>query len=295
MHYVVGAIVLGLIVHYVGRTGLLAVIVVLVVTIFYFGYKRLDNQGREYVRTSVLQSEAIIKTTKQHIVTLSAKRNQGVSVDAYGNSIDKKWREEVVYFVNNVLKELPGDILCFDGDAIFHMIDKEVVAYQNKNPPKVDYDAAMSPYDYERFCAKTLVADGWAVEVTPGSGDQGVDVIARAQATTVALQCKQYSGPVGNKAVQEVYAGRGYIGAHHAAVVTNASYTNSAQELARKLKVHLLHHSELSRLKGMLGIAEEPDKANVTADANKPFSISDFDVEKEMALIREQVSQKEVY
>src|SRR5215210_5847486 len=66
---------------------------------------------------------------------------------------------------------------------------------------------AMSGGQFEVFVAQVLRAMGYRTTVLGGSGDQGVDVIATGQDGRVAIQCKNYSKPVGNKPVQEVYAG----------------------------------------------------------------------------------------
>jgi HJR/Mrr/RecB family endonuclease len=62
------------------------------------------------------------------------------------------------------------------------------------------------------------------------------------------LQCKLYSNPVGNKAVQEAHAARGFYEAKWAIVVSNRTYTPSARELAHSLGVVLVHHDELATL-----------------------------------------------
>jgi restriction system protein len=82
--------------------------------------------------------------------------------------------------------------------------------------------------------------------VTQATGDQGVDVIAMKNGMRVVLQCKKYSSPVGNKAVQEIVAGKIHEQAHHAAVVTNNTFTSSALQLASTNGVKLLHVTELS-------------------------------------------------
>ncbi len=69
----------------------------------------------------------------------------------------------------------------------------------------------MEGHDFEYFCADLLEQNGFIdVEVTKGSGDYGVDVLAEKDGVTYAVQCKRYDGPVGVKAVQEAYAGRDY-------------------------------------------------------------------------------------
>ena len=67
---------------------------------------------------------------------------------------------------------------------------------------------AMEGHDFEYFCADLLEDHGFkSVEVTRGSGDYGVDVLAEKEGVTYAVQCKRYDGPVGVKAVQECGAG----------------------------------------------------------------------------------------
>ena len=98
------------------------------------------------------------------------------------------------------------------------------------------------------MCANTLKKNGWKTNLTPGSGDQGVDVIAKREGIRVVLQCKKYSSPVGNKAVQEVFSGKGFEDADFAAVVSNADYTAAARQLAQKNGVLLLHFDDLANL-----------------------------------------------
>ena len=64
----------------------------------------------------------------------------------------------------------------------------------------------MDGYAFEHFCADVLTKSGYQnVQVTRGSGDQGVDIISERDGIKYAVQCKNYSQPVGNKAVQEIY------------------------------------------------------------------------------------------
>ncbi len=77
------------------------------------------------------------------------------------------------------------------------------------------------------------------VEVTRGSGDYGIDILAEKEGVTYAVQCKCYTAPVGVKAVQEAYAGRDYYGRMVGAVMTNQYFTAPAVEAAKKLKILL--------------------------------------------------------
>ena len=108
--------------------------------------------------------------------------------------------------------------------------------------------------DYERFCANALRKAGWTASLTKGSGDQGADIIAEFGALRIVCQCKFFnSGPVGNKAVQEVVAGRLHEGAGGAVVISNAPFTPSAEALARTARVILIHHEDIPHLREMFG------------------------------------------
>ena len=61
----------------------------------------------------------------------------------------------------------------------------------------------------------------------------------------VAIQCKKYGSPVGNKSVQEAYSAKAFYECDHAAVVTNSTFTKSARQAADSMGVLLLHHEEL--------------------------------------------------
>jgi hypothetical protein len=97
----------------------------------------------------------------------------------------------------------------------------------------------MSGAQFEIFVADLFRAMGHNARVLGGSGDQGVDVIVNYQGERVAVQCKNYSRAVGNKPVQEVYAGSRFHGCKSAWVVAPAGFTKGAVELARRVGVTL--------------------------------------------------------
>lgn len=98
----------------------------------------------------------------------------------------------------------------------------------------------MEGHDFEYYCAELLRRQGFQeVEVTRGSGDYGIDILAEKDGVTYAIQCKCYSAPVGVKAVQEAYAGRDYYDRMVGAVLTNQYFTQPAVEAAKKLKILL--------------------------------------------------------
>lgn len=92
---------------------------------------------------------------------------------------------------------------------------------------------SMEGHAFEYWCAEILRKRGFSdVEVTPGSGDQGVDVLASKDGIKYAIQCKCYSSNLGNTPIQEVTAGKSFYHCHVSVVMTNRYFTPKAKELA---------------------------------------------------------------
>lgn len=113
---------------------------------------------------------------------------------------------------------------------------------------ETDFDN-MDGHKFERFCAKVLEANGFEkICVTQGSGDQGIDIIAYKEGIKYGIQCKCYSSDIGNKAVQEVFAGKTYYHCHVGIVLTNRFFTPSAIELAKNNGVVLWNRNRLQQM-----------------------------------------------
>jgi hypothetical protein len=124
----------------------------------------------------------------------------------------------------------------------------------------------MAGHDFERFVAALFRKQGYRVRETPGSGDQGVDLLVEEGGHLVAVQLKRHSNPVGNKAVQEVLAGMAFYGARDARVITTSSFTPSARELAGRIGVQLVDGRELAEW--MSSLADEPWVNDGNVEAN---------------------------
>lgn len=202
---------------------------------------------------------------EQHAKTLYIKRDQLLYKDDYGSLVQEKWIQEANRFIRTKIKPLLSENQVLDYyPPIQNKILKKVL-YIAKYPPnkqrslftrrkktKLKYSPTMPPLEYEEYCAELLRQAGWNADVTTASGDQGADVIASKQGITLIIQCKLYSKPVSNKAVQEVNAAKIFYHAYYAAVVSNADYTTSARQLASSVKVTLLHHENLQKFANTL-------------------------------------------
>ena len=114
-----------------------------------------------------------------------------------------------------------------------------IVSLIRRRPVYVLMDE-LEGHEFEYFCADLLKNMGFSeVEVTKGSGDFGVDILAERDGVSYAFQCKCYDKPIGVRAVEEIYAGKDFYDRMVGVVMTNQYFTGPAVEMARKLNILL--------------------------------------------------------
>jgi restriction system protein len=218
--------------------------------------RHLASSGRAIAMAETEKAFAAITTP--HAEVLARKREMLTTRDDYGNTDDTRWKAELAYFHRSVvLRDLPAHLgsklalaqsLDLAGETAFtdwfaaHDPLAAVTSRLSDARPHPD----ITPIEYEHWCSNALVRNGWTARATQASGDQGADVLAEKDGLRLVIQCKLYSQPVGNKAVQEAMAARQFYACDIAAVVSNQPYTRSARDLARTGNVALLHDSQLA-------------------------------------------------
>lgn len=133
----------------------------------------------------------------------------------------------------------------------------EIVAYRHgeKYSVTIHIENEQIPFDnmdghtFERYCANVLTENSFQkVQVTQGSGDQGVDIIAYKDDIKYGIQCKCHASDINNRAVQEVFAGKAFYQCHVGVVLTNRYFTKSAIELASRNGVILWNRDKLLQM-----------------------------------------------
>jgi restriction system protein len=154
----------------------------------------------------------------------------------------RKMYQELAQMTNAERQEVAG----FSSSERQRLIDEKIAKrFKKDNIKSID---EMSGTEFEEFVANELKKQNWIVILTPPGADQGLDIMATKGVLKVAVQCKRYTQPVGNSAVQEIHAARSYYDANQACVISTSKFTRSAIELARKLDVQLIHYSEISNM-----------------------------------------------
>jgi restriction system protein len=197
------------------------------------------------------QRTGIRKLVRTHLKTLVLKRARGFTRDDYGRLVDSGWSKEIAYFYEHVI---PETLRTEHGlSDVTDLIEQEIARLPESTIEQWTMAGAIATgEEFEHFVSGQLEASGWSVRHTGKSGDQGADLVAEKPGVTVAVQCKLYAQPVGNKAVQEALAAQRYYATTHAAVISNAAFTKSAVQLARSADVLLIHISDLDTLDRLL-------------------------------------------
>lgn len=145
-------------------------------------------------------------------------------------------------------------------DFFSHFLPRDEAEFFHLHPPlaaamrvalawieeaKPSSSAPEDGHDFEHWCAAEVEKQGWITTVSKATGDQGVDVLAHRENKIVAIQCKRYNSPIGNKAVQEAYAGMQHYRASIAVIIGTGGYTKSAIQLSKSTGVILMDATEV--------------------------------------------------
>ena|ERR1035437_5679007 len=91
----------------------------------------------------------------------------------------------------------------------------------------------MTGLEFEKYIANLLRIKGYKNVRLTEKYDQGVDIIATRDGVTWGIQVKRYSGLVKADAIRQVVTALKKYKCDRAMVVTNSTYSKTAQELAR--------------------------------------------------------------
>lgn len=150
--------------------------------------------------------------------------------------IKRSFSPNTYYLLTGTLSEY---FYTFTPDTIMCITGKQIASNANS------FDN-MEGHDFEYFCSELLKKNGfYNVEVTQGSGDHGIDILAEKDGITYAIQCKCYSSNIGNSAVQQAHTGKSLYHKDIAVVMTNRYFTAQAIEEAKELGVKLWDRDKL--------------------------------------------------
>ncbi|MDQ3131159.1 MAG: restriction endonuclease, partial [Acidobacteriota bacterium] len=125
-----------------------------------------------------------------------------------------------------------------------NLVLEKVESLQSPSILSIDIDN-MDGLDFEHYVADLLYKQGFETEVTKGSGDLGVDIIAANYDGKYAVQVKRYNQPVSRRAISDAVAGKSYYKCDLAMVITNNYFTKDAIKLAKSSGCLLVDRDKL--------------------------------------------------
>lgn len=221
---------------------------------------RVEQRERDWVAweqdwtaSSLAASEAenrLTSFTADHLATLLKKERQLTFADDYGRYDNSGFIKELEYFVERVVPEIIREPhIKHHGEHVTLMmvVTVQICLLKRQERPSSGfcYTRDMGGVEFERLVAERLTSVGANVSFTPATGDQGADLIVDHNGETIVVQCKRSASTVGNRAVQEAYAGRKFHDAEQAWVVSDAPFSRAARQLANSLSVRLVDFDQV--------------------------------------------------
>lgn len=189
-----------------------------------------------------------------HSAALSRNLRLAIQKNDYGHVVADHRCDRVIEFLDSI--QLSFDYRRIEPAVVDHVLTEiERVESEAREGGFDASDFPTDPAEFEHWCAAQMRHFGWDADVTKQGYDQGIDIVARKGALAIGLQVKRYNTPVGNKAIQEAYTGKGYYGLAGVGVLATAGFTPSAKRLAATTGVVLLSPHELPALDKEFGVA----------------------------------------
>lgn len=107
--------------------------------------------------------------------------------------------------------------------------------------------AELSDFEFEAFVATLFESEGWETSLTPRGADEGIDIEMRKtlDGETAIVQCKKWSGNVGQPIVRDLYGAMHHRGCDTGYVVTSSGFTPAAIAFAQGKPICLIGAAEL--------------------------------------------------
>jgi restriction system protein len=228
-----------------------------IIIISVYGIREQERKKKKEEQTIRWTKEMVYKKSleiiRRNIEKLAIKRSHSVFVDVYGKENTSKWfKKEIPYFIEKVVFL---EVIDRGGEYTYSVLSMlpnviDVMAKEEERKLKLydTYSDKFNGLEFEKFCKAKFEKNGWIVEATKSSGDQGIDLIVRKKNRVIGVQCKKHSRPIGNSAVQEVFAGVKHYSLNEGIVVSNNSFTTSAIKLAETNNIKLMSYLEIDRI-----------------------------------------------
>ncbi len=111
---------------------------------------------------------------------------------------------------------------------------------------------SLNGLEFEQVCEQLVKKMGFETEVTKASGDGGIDIVATNNSPLLSgkyiIQCKRYSGSVGEPIIRDLYGVVTSERANKGILMTSGTFTRQAIDFAEGKPIELIDGIELRKL-----------------------------------------------
>lgn len=138
----------------------------------------------------------------------------------------------------------------------------------------------MKPREYEKYIRELFEKQGYDTELTPQSGDYGIDIFATKGNEKIAIQVKMYGDSnrkVNRSMIMELHGAKDYFGCNKAILATNGEIMPDAVEVAKRLQIELLIDSPEQTIEVAKSTSQspEPQKSQNANSQNSNIALCD--------------------
>jgi restriction system protein len=138
------------------------------------------------VHSFLLTYDLTDRAALKHVRTLATKRAHMLAPDEYGNVSEEAWDKHLNSFIKKTLlpefqRRKIDRLLAQDPKRRVARLRTRINRIIDQNQPAeplAEFDETMTGREFELYYRDILQEAGWRASLTPGSGDQGADIIA---------------------------------------------------------------------------------------------------------------------
>ncbi|MEN6426693.1 MAG: restriction endonuclease [Phycisphaerales bacterium] len=128
----------------------------------------------------------------------------------------------------------------------------------NRRRQREDYWRGLSGREFESEMDRLYKADGYSVETTPVTGDEGADLLLRRDGELIVVQCKRQDKPVGSHIVRDLFGTMYHFHASRAFLDATGGFTEAVRQYVRGKPIELHDLDYILSLQERLSCKPEP-------------------------------------
>ena len=118
-------------------------------------------------------------------------------------------------------------------------------AQRERQRRREEYWESLRGVEFEESLAQLYSSLGYAVEITKGSGDEGVDLFLQKDETVIVVQCKGHQKPIGVGAIRDLYGAMIHFKADSAVLACPCGFTVGVIKFASDKPIQLISATDI--------------------------------------------------